>query len=58
MSLFLLPSHDDADNRLPVTITRIEEKMVLHASPTCQMTFAAAPAELLGIEGRGCGRCS
>ncbi|RWR29155.1 acyl-CoA dehydrogenase [Sinirhodobacter populi] len=53
LSLFLVPSHDDAGNRLPVTITRIEEKMGLHASPTCQMTFDAAPAELLGIEGEG-----
>ncbi|RWR15372.1 acyl-CoA dehydrogenase family protein [Paenirhodobacter populi] len=53
LSLFLVPSHDDDGNRLPVIITRIEEKMGLHTSPTCQMTFDAAPAELLGVEGEG-----
>ncbi|HEY0212113.1 MAG TPA: acyl-CoA dehydrogenase family protein [Paenirhodobacter sp.] len=53
LSLFLVPSHDDSGARLPVSVTRIEEKMGLHASPTCQMLFDAAPAELLGAEGKG-----
>lgn len=53
LSLFLVPSHDDAGTKLPVTVTRIEEKMGLHGSPTCQMLFDAAPAELLGNEGEG-----
>ncbi|MFT3690998.1 acyl-CoA dehydrogenase family protein [Paenirhodobacter sp.] len=53
LSLFLIPSHDDAGNRLPVTVTRIEEKMGLHGSPTCQMLFDAAPGDLLGEEGEG-----
>lgn len=34
-------------------VTRIEEKMGLHASPTCQMMFDAAEAELIGDEGAG-----
>lgn len=53
LSLFLVPSHDDAGMKLPVTVTRIEEKMGLHGSPTCQMLFDGAPAELLGKEGEG-----
>ncbi|SFR45518.1 acyl-CoA dehydrogenase family protein [Litoreibacter janthinus] len=36
-----------------ITITRIEEKMGLHASPTCQMAFDGCPAELIGEEGAG-----
>lgn len=36
-----------------VTCTRIEEKMGLHASPTCALLFENAPARLIGTEGRG-----
>lgn len=36
-----------------ITVTRIEEKMGLHGSPTCQMTFDACEAELIGQEGTG-----
>lgn len=36
-----------------IKITRIEEKLGLHASPTCQMAFDEAPAELVGAEGDG-----
>lgn len=36
-----------------ITIARIEEKLGIHASPTCQMVFDAAPAELIGAEGEG-----
>ncbi|KFI24635.1 acyl-CoA dehydrogenase family protein [Paenirhodobacter enshiensis] len=53
LSLFLVPSHDEAGTRQPVTVTRIEEKMGLHGSPTCQMLFDEAGAELLGPEGEG-----
>lgn len=53
LSLFLAPSHDAAGAKTPVEATRIEEKMGLHGSPTCQMVFADAPAELLGAEGGG-----
>ena len=47
LSLFLCPAHS------AVKITRIEEKMGLHASPTCQMLFDDAQAELIGEEGAG-----
>lgn len=52
LSLFLCASHiDDTPNA--ITVTRIEEKLGLHASPTCQMSFDGATAELIGAEGAG-----
>ena len=36
-----------------VHVTRIEEKLGLHASPTCQLTFDGAAADLIGAEGDG-----
>lgn len=50
LSLFLT-SRSEAGPSLKVT--RIEEKLVLHASPTCQMAFDGTPAELVGEEGAG-----
>lgn len=52
LSLFLCPSAIDGA-RNAISVTRIEEKMGLHASPTCQMEFDGARAELIGDEGRG-----
>ncbi|KRA47416.1 acyl-CoA dehydrogenase family protein [Devosia sp. Root635] len=52
LSLFLVPDHiEGAPNG--VTLERIEEKLGLHASPTCAMRFRDAHAILLGEEGRG-----
>ena len=51
--LFLCPSTKTDGTRNAVKVTRIEEKMGLHASPTCQMLFDGAEAELIGEEGRG-----
>jgi hypothetical protein len=53
LSLFLCPSHTVDGARNPVSVTRIEEKMGLHASPTCQLAFDGAQAELIGEEGKG-----
>ncbi|MBT24938.1 acyl-CoA dehydrogenase family protein [Thalassobius sp. S69A] len=53
LSLFACLSHLPDGSRNPITITRIEEKMGLHASPTCQMAFDGAHAELIGQEGEG-----
>jgi alkylation response protein AidB-like acyl-CoA dehydrogenase len=50
LSLFLT-SKSAAGNT--ISITRIEEKLGLHASPTCQMAFDATPAQLVGEEGAG-----
>ena len=52
LSLFLVPDHvDGAPNG--VSVERLEDKLGLHASPTCAMRFRAAQATLLGEEGRG-----
>ena len=50
LSLFLCDRQSAGST---LKIARIEEKMGLHASPTCQMVFDAAPAELIGVEGEG-----
>ncbi|MCI4663024.1 MAG: acyl-CoA dehydrogenase family protein [Neomegalonema sp.] len=52
LSLFLCPSAQDGQ-RNAVSVARIEEKMGLHASPTCQMVFENAHAELIGAQGQG-----
>ncbi len=36
-----------------IKITRIEEKLGIHVSPTCQMAFDGAPAQLIGAQGDG-----
>lgn len=53
LSLFLCSSQRETGGCNAVSVTRIEEKMGLHASPTCQMVFDGAEAELIGEEGRG-----
>jgi alkylation response protein AidB-like acyl-CoA dehydrogenase len=52
LSLFLCASETDGVANA-ITVTRIEEKLGLHASPTCQMSFDGATAELIGEEGAG-----
>ena len=52
LSLFLCPS-DTAHGRNAITVPRIEEKLGLHASPTCQMQFDGAEAMLVGNPGGG-----
>ncbi len=53
LSLFACLSDLPDGGRNAITVTRIEEKMGLHASPTCQMAFDGAKAELIGEEGAG-----
>ena len=53
LSLFLCRSEKADNTRNHVSVTRIEEKMGLHASPTCQLLFDNAEAELIGEQGRG-----
>jgi len=53
LTLFLCPSHDENTGRNKVHVTRIEEKMGLHASPTCQLTFDGAHAVPVGEIGKG-----
>ncbi|MBO9446761.1 acyl-CoA dehydrogenase family protein [Ruegeria sp. R14_0] len=53
LSLFACPAVLPDGTRNTVQTVRIEEKMGMHASPTCQMAFDAARGELLGEEGKG-----
>ena len=53
LSLFLIPSTRDDGGDNGVRLRRIEEKLGLHCSPTCQIGFEDAGAILLGQEGRG-----
>nr|WP_254870051.1 acyl-CoA dehydrogenase family protein [Thalassospira sp. HF15] len=53
LTLFLCPSHTRETERNAVTVTRIEEKMGLHASPTCQLAFDGATAIPIGPVGKG-----
>jgi 3-(methylthio)propanoyl-CoA dehydrogenase len=53
LSLFLCPAMDDAGQRNRIVPTRIEEKMGLHGSPTCQLAFDGADGYLLGNLGDG-----
>ncbi|HKY80654.1 MAG TPA: acyl-CoA dehydrogenase family protein [Sphingobium sp.] len=52
LSLFLVPDRIDGA-RNGVVVRRIEEKMGLHASPTCALGFEGARGRLIGTEGRG-----
>ncbi len=53
LSLFLAPSTEGGSARSSITVTRIEEKLGLHGSPTCQISYDGAKAELLGDLGGG-----
>jgi len=53
LSLFACPSERLDGTRNAVRVLRIEEKLGLHASPTCQLRFDAAQAHLLGEPGDG-----
>ncbi len=47
LSLFIYPRDEN------MKIRRIEDKYGIHGSPTCELQFDNAPAELLGVRKRG-----
>jgi alkylation response protein AidB-like acyl-CoA dehydrogenase len=53
LSLFLVPKFEADGTRSAVHCERIEEKMGIHASPTCVMRFDEAAASLVGEPGKG-----
>jgi hypothetical protein len=53
LSLFLVPNILDNGAPNGVSTIRIEEKLGLHASPTCSLAFEDAVGYLIGPEGRG-----
>lgn len=52
LSLFAVP-RDAGDDNNGITVGRLEEKMGLHASPTCVLSFEDSSATLIGREGEG-----
>jgi alkylation response protein AidB-like acyl-CoA dehydrogenase len=52
LSLFLVPDEIDG-RRNHVVVRRIEEKLGLHASPTCALGFDGATGWMIGQEGQG-----
>jgi alkylation response protein AidB-like acyl-CoA dehydrogenase len=56
LSLFLAPSVLPDGRRNAITLLRLEEKMGMHASPTCQLAFDGAWAEMIGAPGEGLAR--
>lgn len=53
LSLFLVPSTFEDGSRNAISLIRIEEKLGLHGSPTCALSFDGARATLLGTPARG-----
>ncbi len=53
LSLFLVPKFEADGQRSQVHCERIEEKMGIHASPTCVMRFDEAAASIVGEPGKG-----
>lgn len=53
ISLFAVPSHLDDGQSNDVLCTGIEEKLGLHGSPTCSLSFDGAQAQLVGEAGKG-----
>jgi len=53
LSLFLVPKFYEDGTRSSVHCERIEEKMGIHASPTCVMRFDQAAASIVGEPGKG-----
>ncbi len=53
LALFICPAQLPDGSRNAVTALRLEEKMGMHASPTCQLAFEGAQAQILGAPGEG-----
>jgi len=53
LSLFLVPSHLEDGTPNAISLIGIEDKLGLHGSPTCALSFEGSKAILLGTPGRG-----
>jgi alkylation response protein AidB-like acyl-CoA dehydrogenase len=54
ISMFIVPKFRDADgSRNAVRCIGVEEKMGIHASPTCTLAYEGATGWLIGVENRG-----
>ncbi|MGD9981320.1 MAG: acyl-CoA dehydrogenase family protein [Hyphomonadaceae bacterium] len=53
ISMFIVPKVRDDGSRNAVRCIGVEEKMGIHASPTCTMAYEGATGSLIGEENRG-----
>jgi alkylation response protein AidB-like acyl-CoA dehydrogenase len=53
LSLVLVPRHLEDGSRNAVRVSRLEEKLGIHGSPTCEVVFEGATGFLLGEKGQG-----
>lgn len=55
LSLFVIPKYVQRAGRQQENfrVSRLEHKICIHGSPTCELTFSDSEGELLGEEGRG-----
>jgi len=53
LSLFICPTLLPSGERNSVSTIAVEDKMGMHVSPTCQLAFENAEAELIGEPGEG-----
>jgi len=55
LSLFVVPKYvqHDSHQRENFQVSRLEHKICIHGSPTCELTFNESQGELLGEVGRG-----
>jgi alkylation response protein AidB-like acyl-CoA dehydrogenase len=55
LSLFVVPKYIQRDGHQQPNfhVSRLEHKICIHGSPTCELTFDDSQGELLGEEGRG-----
>jgi len=53
LSLVLVPRHLEDGSRNGVNVTRLEKKMGIHGSATCEVVFERAIGHRLGIAGEG-----
>ncbi len=53
LTLFLCPAVLEDGSRNNIHISRIEEKLGIHVTPTCQVSFEGAKAEIVGEPGQG-----
>ena len=53
LSLVLVPRHREDGSDNGVRVTRLEKKMGIHGSPTCELVFEDAVGKRLGKKGQG-----
>lgn len=53
LSLVLVPRHLPDGSRNGIRVARLEKKLGIHGSPTCELVYDDAPAKLIGERQRG-----